>query len=441
MNDEWSSDIPRDTRGAVAGGVAVIAAFVAVFGIWGVAAPISGAVVATGYFVASGENKIVQHLEGGVIREILVSEGDIVAAGQELVMLDETAAGAELRRLDLRAARLSAVEARLEAEIDGAPGLVYPEPLLAIAADDRDIAETLRSQAAAFDARRRHMESEISTLSSGIDGLNERIAGSIAQRAAVERQLAIIEEELEGKQKLLASGFVRKPEVLALQRAKAGLGGELGRLAGEIGDARERISRIAEQILALRSAATKSAVEELQDVKGEINDVRERRRAAANLLDRMVIAAPVDGTIVKMRYHTAGGVIEAGSPVLEIVPLDSDLVIQARIRPQDIDGVRLGQSAAVRLTALNKRTTPMVQGRVAYVSADALPAETGRRSGGGDGFVARIALDREAVERLGDFTPTPGMPAEIYIETTARSFAEYIMRPITDSMARAFRED
>lgn len=440
MNDDWSADIPRDTRGAVAGGVAVIAAFVAIFGIWGVAAPISGAIVATGYFVASGENKIVQHLEGGVIREILVAEGDLVLSGQELVILDETAAGAELRRLDLRAARLSAVEARLEAEIADAAELFFPEALRAIAHADADIAETLRSQAAAFDARRRHVESEISTLSSGIDGLNERIAGSVAQRAAVESQLAIIEEELEGKQKLLASGFVRKPEVLALQRAKAGLGGELGRLAGEIGDARERISRISEQILALRSAATKAAVEELQDVKGEINDVRERRRAAANLLGRMVITAPVDGTIVKMRYHTAGGVIEAGSPVLEIVPLDSDLVIQARIRPQDIDGVRLGQSAAVRLTALNKRTTPMVEGRVAYVSADALPAETGRRSGG-DGFVARIALDREAAERLGDFTPTPGMPAEIYIETTARSFAEYIMRPITDSMARAFRED
>lgn len=440
MNDDWSADIPRSTRGAIAGGVAVIGTFIAVFGIWGVAAPISGAVVSSGYFVASGENKVVQHLEGGVIREIRVAEGDRVAAGQELIMLDETAAGADLRRLDLRAARLAAVEARLEAEIADAPELVYPESLLAIAAEDADIAETLRSQAAAFAARRRHVDSEISTLSSGINGLNERIAGSMTQRSAIESQLAIIEEELEAKQTLLESGFVRKPEVLALRRAQAGLGGELGRLGGDIGDARERIARISEQIAALRSAAAKAAVEELQDIKGEINDVRERRRAAAGLLERVVIAAPVDGTIVKMRYHTAGGVIEAGSPVLEIVPVDSELVIQTRIRPQDIDGVRLGQSAAVRLTALNKRTTPMVEGRVAYVSADSLPADTAR-PGVGDGFVARIELDRDSLSHVGDFTPTPGMPAEIYIKTTARSFAEYLMRPVMDSMARAFREE
>ena len=142
-----------------------------------------------------------------------------------------------------------------------------------------------------------------------------------------------------------------------------------------------------------------------------------------------------------MRYHTPGGVIEAGSPVAEIVPLDADLVIQARVRPQDIDSVRIGQSASVRLTALNKRTTPMVEGRVTYVSADALPAELGREASGQDGFVARIRLDARSLAKVSDFAPTPGMPAEVYIKTRERSFAEYLLQPVKDSMARAFREE
>lgn len=441
MMDDWSADIPRSTRGAIFYGIAVIAVFVSVFGIWGIAAPISGAVVSTGYFVASGQNKIMQHLEGGVIAGILVSEGDLVRKGQEIITLDQTAAAAELRRLDLRAARLAAMEARLDAEIAGASRISFPETLRAEAQADPDIAEIIAAQTETFEARRRHVESEISTLSAGIDGLNERIRGAQAQRAAIERQIAIIAEELEGKEKLLNDGFVRLPEVLALRRAQAGLDGEVGRLVGDMGDSRERIARINEQILSVRNAAAKVAVEQSQEVEAELKDVRERRRAAADMVERSAIIAPEDGIIVKMRYHTPGGVIEAGSPVAEIVPLDADLVIQARVRPQDIDSVRLGQSASVRLTALNKRTTPMVEGHVTYVSADALPAELGREASGQDGFVARIRLDPRSLAKVSDFAPTPGMPAEVYIKTRERSFAEYLLQPVKDSMARAFRED
>ncbi|MCC5977295.1 MAG: HlyD family type I secretion periplasmic adaptor subunit [Salinarimonas sp.] len=441
MYDEWSADIPRSTRGAIFYGITVIAVFVALFGVWGVAAPIAGAVVSTGYFVASGQNKIVQHLEGGVIAEILVMEGDLVRKGQEIITLDQTAAAAELRRLDLRAARLTAIEARLEAEIAGAAMITFPESLLEEALHDPDTAEIITAQNETFHARRRHVESEIATLSSGIDGLNERIAGAQTQTAAIERQISIIAEELEGKEKLLADGFVRRPEVLALQRAQAGLEGEVGRLVGDMGDSRERISRINEQILSVHNAAAKIAVEQSQEVKAELKDVRERRRAAANMVERSAIIAPEDGIVVKMRYHTPGGVIEAGSPVAEIVPLDADLVIQARVRPQDIDSVRLGQSATIRLTALNKRTTPMVEGLVTYVSADALPAELGREASGQDGFVARIRLDARSLAKVADFAPTPGMPAEVYIKTRERSFAEYLLQPVKDSMARAFREE
>lgn len=441
MDDEWSDDIPRKTGGAVIYGICVIATFLAVFGFWGVAAPIAGAVVSSGYFVASGQNKVIQHLEGGVIKEIRVQEGDIVEEGDPLIVLDATAAASDLRRLDLRLARLAAIEARLVAEVADADAIVFPDEVLAAAREDADIAEIVQSQELTFTARKRHVASEIATLESGVDALNERIAGSQAQIAAFGRQIEVIDEELAGKEDLLTRGFIRRPEVLALRRAKFGLEGEVGRLSGEVGDARERIARIREQAIGLLNAASKAAVEQMHEVAAEIKDVRERRHSSLNLLDRIVITAPSRGIIVKLRYHTPGGVVEAGRPVLEIVPIEEDLVIQARIRPQDINSVRVGQRSSIRLTALNKRTTPMVDGIVTYVSADAIPADGGRAATDEDGFVARVTLDREAARLVDGFVATPGMPAEVYIKTAERSFVEYVMQPVRDSMARAFREN
>jgi HlyD family secretion protein len=236
--------------------------------------------------------------------------------------------------------------------------------------------------------------------------------------------------------------LIRKPEVLALQRAKANLQGEIGRILGEIGDARERISRTKEQIHGVRKVAIKAVVEQMHETHAELNDVRERIRSASGILSRIQITAPVRGIIVKLRYHTPGGVIEAGKNILEIVPLNEELLIEVRVRPQDIDNVRRGQRAVVRLTALSQRTTPMISGEVVYVSADALPNEkTTQQSPPADVYVARVKLDSaEMATILANFPPVPGMPAEVYIQTAERTFFEYLMQPIKDSMSRAFRE-
>jgi HlyD family type I secretion membrane fusion protein len=436
----WYADIPRSARAPTLFGVVVLGVSVLGFGVWGGTAPIAGAVVASGMFVATGQNKIIQHLEGGVIREIAVREGDRVEPNQPLVYLDETAPRAELRRLQLRHMRLIAMDARLQAEMREAADIEFPREVLD-ALPDPDATTIVDNQRLTFEARRRALDSEIATIKDGINALQERINGSKVQIEGVHEQLKLLDEEIEAKTHLLKSGFVRKPELLVLQRAFANLRGELGRLQGEMGDARERIARANEQIAGVRKTAIKTAVEQLHEVRSELHDVRERIRAAKGVLDRVVITAPVRGVVVKLRYHTSGGVIEAGKNIMEILPLDAELIIEVRIRPQDIDSVKRGQHAMVRLTALSQRITPMIAGQVIYVSADALPDEKkGSQQAQSDIYVARVKLDPEQAAAQQGFTPTPGMPADVFITTVERTFFEYLTKPIRDSMARAFRE-
>lgn len=436
----WYASLPRSTRSATIFGVLIMCFTTIGFGVWGNSAPIAGAVVTSGVFVVTSQNKIVQHLEGGIIRNIAVNEGDIVDVGQTLVELDETAPRAELRRLLLRRTRLMAMDARLQTEMREEREISFPSDILA-AANQPEITEILDSQKLAFWARRNNVDSEIASIMEGINALQERIQGSNVQLAGVRRQIKLVEEEIQAKEILLRTGLVRKPEVLALQRAQASLEGEVGRLIGEIGDAKERIARSLEQVTGVRRTAIKAAVEQLHEVRGELVDVRERLGAAKGVLDRITIVAPVKGVVVKLRYHTQGGVIEPGKNILEILPLQDELIIEGRIRPQDIDNVRRGQHAMVRLNALNHRTTPMIAGEVIYVSADVLPDEKkSPQLGPGDIYIARIKLNAAEAATIPSFVPTPGMPVEIYIKTGERTFFQYLARPIQDSMSRAFRE-
>ena len=190
----------------------------------------------------------------------------------------------------------------------------------------------------------------------------------------------------------MKTGLIRKPELLLLQRMHANLQGEVGRLIGEMGDAKERIARSREQIAGVRKTAIKTAVEQLQEVRGELVDVRERMASSRGILDRVKIMAPVKGAVVRLRYHTRGGVIEPGKPIMEILPLQAELIIEVRVRPQDIDSVKAGQPATVRLTALSRRVTPMVAGEVIYVSADALVDEKKAQGSTSDIYVARVKL-------------------------------------------------
>lgn len=435
----WYKDVPRNIRTPSFLGFGVLVVAVFGFAAWASTAPIDGAVVAPGSFVATGQNKIIQHLEGGIIREILVREGDLVDAGQTMIRLDETAPKAKLRRLTLRHSRQKATQTRLRAEAQFKSELAFPESLTTLASDP-DIKAILDTQQLAFRARQDKLTSEIAVLKQGIAAFRERMTGSEAQLKAIGEQLAFIAEELKSKNALHEKGLLRKSEILALQRSEARLRGEAGRLRAEIGDVKERIARTERQITRTKYLQVQKAVEELHDVESELKDVREQIRAARNVVERIDLNAPVKGIVVKMRYHTSGGVIEPGKDILELLPVRDELIIEAQIRPQDIDNVRQGQEAYIRLTALSQRITPMIPGKVIYVSADTLPDDKKGRLAQQDVYVARIRLDAGRASEVDSFNPTPGMPTEVYIKTGQRTFFKYLTQPIIDSMSRAFRE-
>lgn len=437
---DWYADVPRSARRPTLIGIGVLALTVLGFGYWGSAAPIAGAVVTPGAFVATGQNKVIQHLEGGVIHEILVREGDLVEPGQTLIRLDETTPRAELRRLSLRQAHLLAIEARLRTEIADGAEITFPSTLVQKQDSDPEITTIIKAQRATLAARRKSLQSEVASIETGIYALQERIKGSTAQLASVRQQISYFDEELQTKEQLLRSGLIRKSEVLALQRARANLQGEAGRLEGDIGDAKERIARSEEQIAGVRNTAIKASVEQLHEALAELADVGARILASKRVLERINITSPVKGIVVKLRYHTTGGVVEAGKTVLEIVPIEENLLIEVRVRPQDIENVKIGQQAIVRMTALKQRITPMIAGEVVYVSADTLPDDKSGQLTRTDVYVARISLDPEELAQIKGFAPTPGMPAEVYIKTTERTFFEYLVQPLKDSMSRAFRE-
>jgi HlyD family secretion protein len=437
----WYDSLPRSTKGPTVAGALIMAVLLMGFGVWGNMAPIAGAVVASGVFVVTGQNKIIQHLEGGMIREIYVREGDTVEAGQMLLELDDTAARAELQRLFLRRIRLTAIDARLQVEMREEQEITWPPDVVHWLASSPDVKEIVDSQQMAFTARRNNLNSDVKSIQDSINALQERIQGSRVQLDAARRQIVLLDEEIATKDKLVQAGLVRKPELMVLQRSKANLEGEVGRILGDIGDAKERIARAVEQINGARKTAIKTAVEQMHEVRGELADVRERMLSAKGVLDRIRVTAPVSGVVVKLRYHTRGGVVEPGKNIMELLPLRDELIIEARLRPQDIDSVKHGQIAMVRLTALNQRITPMVSGEVIYLSADTLADEKkSQQVGPTDIYIVRVKLNSEESRNIPGFSPTPGMPAEVYIKTTERTFFQYIVRPIHDSMMRAFRE-
>ena len=443
--DAWQRNVPDGVRRPTTVGLAIVAAWIVGFGVWAAVAPLDGAVVASGSFVASGQNKQVQHLEGGIIRDMRVREGDHVEAGQTLVRLDDTPAKAKLRRLVLRQYRLLTMQSRLEAQIDGKQDFALPQALGAHAKDP-EVAQIFARQKMELKARRQNQADEEQVLRKEVAALRESIGGYEAQTKAVERRLTLFSEELEDKKLLLDRQLARKTEVMALRRAEADLIGSRGELLGRIADSRERIARAEQQISELRSAAMQKNVEELRQTETELDDVREQIGASRDVLERIDIRSPERGIIVRVNYHSLGAVVAPGAVILELLPVDDKLVIEGRINPSDISHVHHGQDALVRLTALNQRLTPVIAGHVVYVSADAIADQQGTQQTSlvpfhHQSYIVRVKLDEADVHRkIGDFQPTPGMPADLYIKTGERTFFEYMLRPVLDSFSRAFRE-
>ncbi|WP_282119958.1 HlyD family type I secretion periplasmic adaptor subunit [Ruegeria atlantica] len=433
----WYAEVPRTIHRFVVIGIVLLVVCFGGFGIWSFRAPLAAAVIAQGSFVATGQNKIVQHLEGGIIDDIKVIEGQSVIKGQVLMTLDQTSAESNERELFIRMTRLQAMTERLSAENNERDRLEF-SPELIEASDDVEVMAILDGQKISFDVSRKTLLNDIALLQRNMEALKIRSSGFEAQLESMVRRSEILQEEFETKQALFEKGLVRKGDINTIRRVQAEAEGQQARLTAETAEINQMILKYEEQISRTRSAYREAALDELGVIAADLESVREKSRQARSILDRAVVRAPVTGTVVRLHYHTAGGVIETGEPIAEILPSDAPLIIEAQIPRTEIDSVVTGQQATVRLVGLNQRTTPVLSGEVFYVSADALVEDSAGVIQ--EVYLARISLEPDEMDRVRGFVPTPGMPAEIMIQTEERTFAAYIAKPVTDSMSRAFRE-
>jgi HlyD family secretion protein len=397
--------------------------------------PLAGAVVVPGNLVVQSNVKTIQHPTGGVVAEIKVQNGSRVLGGDLLVRLDATQAQASQQMVTKQLDEMRAKIARLSAERDGLAQLDIPTEL-ATRADDATVKALLTSEQSLFKARFTARQSQKDLLQSKVAQLTEEISGLNTQVDSRARQLELIQGELTGVQDLYDKRLVPLTRLTALQREAARLDGERGQLISSIAETKSKIGEAQLQIVRLDQDFRTDVVKELGEAQGKEAELVERGVAARDLLERIEIRAPTSGVIHQLAAHTIGGVVKAGETIMEIVPDTDDLQVEARLQPQDIDHVHTGQTAFVRFSAFNQRTTPQLTGTVSYVSADTSHDQQTNASY----FTVRVTLPPDERRRLADQQLVPGMPAEVFMQTGSRTMVSYLFKPIAEQMRRAFVE-
>lgn len=428
--------LKRELRGPALLGAAIICGFFIVGGSWAATAPIGGAAIAGGVVSPEGSQQRVQHLEGGIIQEIHVREGDRVQAGEVLITLAGIGAQAEAAQLKGRLRSLAATEARLQAERAGASTIVFGHPSLADR-DDPEVRKLVEQQVNQFVTRGANDESQQSILAQRIAQLKQQIIGAEKQLASVRQQNELIREELVIVKEMVEKGYERKSRLLALQRTEAELLGQEGELISRRARAEEQIGETELQIVNVKVKRREDVDQQLAETQAKRAEVEQQIKDSLDKVARSSIVAPVSGIVFDLRFKTHAGVIRPGEEVLSIVPDRDNLVIDARVSPRDVDDVRAGQHAYVIFPSLPQRNLHRIDGSVRSVSADAFENEqTGERY-----YTAKIEIDRQQLERLDpNVVLTPGMPAEAFISTGERTVLEYLLQPLLFSVERGLRE-
>ena len=414
-----------------------VMALVLVFGLggWAATTEFSGAVIAQGQLVVDSNVKKVQHPTGGVVGELRVRDGDQVHAGDVLLRLDDVQTRANLGIVTKQLDEYTARQAREEAERDGADTIDFPAQLLARRADP-DVAKAVNGERRQFEVRRAAREGQRSQLNERITQLHEDITGYDAQIKSKADQIEWITKELDGVNELWNKNLVPYTRVTALEREKARLDGERGQTIATIAQAKGKITETELQILQIDQDMRSEVGKDLADIRAKTAELVERKVAAEDQLRRVDIRAPQDGMVHQLNVHTVGGVIAQGEQIMLIVPESDTLDVEAKIPPQDIDQLRIGQLAVLRFSAFNQRTTPELNGEVKVIAADVTEDQkTGNRY-----YTIRISVPPAEVARLDGLCLVPGMPVEAFIQTSPRTVLSYLIRPLHDQFARAFRE-
>ncbi|WP_201829945.1 HlyD family type I secretion periplasmic adaptor subunit [Microvirga zambiensis] len=426
------SSIRRHTR------LGLSAALFLVVGLggWSAITELSGAVVAPGAVVVDSHVKKVQHPTGGVVGDILARDGDRVRAGDIVIRLDETVARANLAMVAKSLDELAARQGRLEAERDGRDQVSFPPALTGRLAEP-ELAGLVGGERHLFETRREARAGQKAQLKERIAQLQEQIDGLKLQASAKGDEIQLIQDELTGVEQLWKKNLVPITRVTALRREETRLRGERGQLISNVAQAKGKISETELQVMQIDQDLRSEVSKELREVQGRVAELVERRVAAEDQLKRIDIRAPQDGLVHQSIVHTVGGVINAGEPLMMIVPESDELSIEVKVLPQDIDQLQPGLDAVLRLSAFNQRTTPELKGRVSLIAADLV---TDQRSGV-QYYPVRVAFAAGERDRLGAVKLVPGMPVEGLIQTGYRTVFSYLTKPVADNMARAFREE
>ena len=425
---------PSIRRHIVVGLVAVVLVAGGVGG-WATATEISGALIAPGSVVVESNAKKVQHPTGGVVGEIAVTNGKSVMAGDLLVRLDETMTRANLQIVSKTLDEMTTRRARLRAERDGASEMSWPSAFKN-RQQEESVVELMIDEQRLFQLRNTTRLGQKRQLRERIAQLNEEAAGITAQQAAKSEELVLVNRELEGVRHLWSKNLIQINRLTALEREAARLDGERAQLIAAAAQGRGKISEIELQITQIDRELASEVGRELREIDGKAGEYAERKVAAEDQLRRTEIRAPISGTVHELNVHTIGGVVSAGEQLMLIVPDSERLTVEARVAPQDIDQVRLGQAAALRFSAFSQSTTPEINGAVSRVSADV----TTEQRTGVSYYTARIAISPDELARLGVVRLVPGMPVEAFIKTADRTVGSYLVKPLFDQVARAFRE-
>lgn len=416
-------------------GMVIILAFFGGLGSWAVIAPLASAAMAPGQVTVESNRKTVQHLEGGIISELLVKEGDEVEAGEALVLLETTRSEAQVDALNHERLSLLAALARLNALARDKNEIDFPAELLS-QKDDPRVAEILEAQEDLFATTNRSREGRREILQQQIQQYEQQIVGLNEQIGSLDRQIELMGQELADVEKLFEKGLTRKPRLLELQRGIANLRGTRADSRARIAQVQEAIGETRIRIIALDDEVAETTAQEVEKSQKRLVEIEESLKSADDVLGRSEIRAPISGRVVNLKFFTPGGVIPPGEEILDIVPQEDNLVIRVRIDPMDIDVVHEGMEAQVQLTAFAQRTTPSLDGELVQVSADRIDDPQGQTSY----YDGTVIIKPNAIEELDDIELYPGMPADVMIKLGERTFFDYLMTPLTSSFNHAFRE-
>lgn len=435
MSNAPPADSRPSIRRHVLFGLVVVLLLGGGFGGWAATTLLSGALIAPGFVVVDTNVKKVQHPYGGIVGELRARDGDRVKQGEILVRLDDTVTRSNLAIVVKSLDELAARKARLESERDSKDSVAFPATLLD-RAGNADIASILDGERRLFELRRNARIGQKEQLRKRIEQLREEVRGLEAQRESKIKETQLIDREKEGVNELWKQKLVPLTKLTELERQAARLEGEAGQLVAQTAQTAGKMSETELQILQIDRDLSSEVAKETREIDGKIGEFIERKVAAEDQLKRIEIRAPQDGTVFQSAVHTVGGVINQGEAIMMIVPDADTLTVEARVNPQDINQVKVGQNALLRLSAFNLRTTPEINGTVTRVSAD---ITTDQRTGA-NYYVVRISMPPDEVAKLGQLKIVPGMPVESFVQTGERTMISYLLKPLSDQVMRMFRE-